>query len=95
MKPYELFLAIDSKLEINGAEKVLREVEALVNKNNGRFLKTDFKAKQRLAYPIKGEHDAYQYFIEFEADPSAIETIKRQLTITNEVHRYGIFALAK
>lgn len=92
-KNYELFLIFNGKKDDNGAQKSLREVEAILNKNGAKIVKSLSSNNARLAYPINGKQDSYQVAVEVEADPSSLTEISRQLKLYEELLRSVFFTL--
>ena len=95
MRNYELFLLLSSKSDDAAAQKSLRDIEAVLNKYGGKFVKTNSGSNTKLKYPIKDRKDAYQVTVDIEADTDKLVEIKKQLNLVEDILRLEIFSLAK
>lgn len=93
MRNYELFLILEAKKDEAAAQKIVREVEAVLNKYGANIAKSHQGQNLRLAYQINKRRETYQVTLEIEADPSKLVEIKRNLTLIGQVLRFEIFAL--
>lgn len=93
MKTYELFLILDSKKDDATAQKIIRDIEAVLNKNGAKITKNNGGQNARLAYQINKRRETYQATLEIEADPKAIAEIRRNLILVEHVVRFNIFTL--
>ncbi len=77
---------------VSGTEKVMDEIRNALLKNEARITTDEVWDKRRkLTYPVKKEKEALYYRVEFSADSSAIDKIKRQLRINENILRFVIF----
>ena len=60
MRNYELFLLLNSKGDEAAAQKSLREVETVLNKYGGKFVKINSGSNTKLKYHVKDRREAYQ-----------------------------------
>lgn len=93
MRNYELFLILEAKKDEAAAQKIIRDVEAVLNKYGAKIIKSHSGQNLRLAYQINKRRETYQTVLEIEADPSQIAEIKRNLVLVNQVLRFSIFTL--
>ncbi len=94
MRTYELFLILDSKKDDNSAQKITRDIEAILTKYDAKIVKNHGGHNARLAYQINKKRETYQLTLEIEARPDAIAEIKRNLTLLDSVLRFSVFTLA-
>lgn len=95
MQNYELFLLLNSKSDDAAAQKSLREIESVLNKYGGKFVKTNSGANIKLKYFIKDRKDAYQVTVDIEAETQQLVEIRKQLSLVDDILRLEIFSLAK
>ena len=93
MRNYELFLLLSSKGDDAAAQKSLREIETVLNKYGGKFVKTNSGSNTKLKYAINDKKDAYQVTVDIEAEPKDITEIKKQLGLVDDILRLEIFSL--
>lgn len=93
MKNYELFLILDSKKDDATAQKIIRDIEAVLNKNGAKVIKNNGGQNAKLAYQINKRRETYQGTLEIEAKPEAIAEIRRNLALVEHVLRFNIFTL--
>ncbi len=91
-RTYELFLILDGRRDDNSSQKSIREVEAILAKNEAKVIKSLNGTNSRLARPIKGKTESYQVTLEVEADPAAIVEITRQLKLSEDILRLTFFS---
>jgi ribosomal protein S6 len=95
MRNYELFLLLNSKGDEASAQKSLREVETVLNRYGGKFVKINTGSNTRLKYTIKDRNEAYQVTVDIEAETKDLVEIKKQLSLVEDILRLDIFSLAK
>ena len=60
----------------------------MIAKQEGNVTDVDEWGKKRLAYEIEKMHEAFYYFIHFEAEPTAPAQIESRMRIMDGVLRY-------
>lgn len=95
MRNYELFLLLKPKSDETAAQKSLREIETVLNKYGGKFVKVNSGSNTKLKYAIKDTRDAYQVTIDIEADTQKLVEIRKQLNLVEDILRLDVFSLAK
>lgn len=95
MRNYELFLLLNSKADDAQAQKSLREIETVLNKYGGKFVKVNNGSNTKLKYPIKDRKEAYQVTVEIESDTKDLAEIKKQLALLSDILRLEFFVLAQ
>ena len=94
MRNYELFLLLTSKGDDASAQRSLREIETVLNKYGGKFVKQGSGSNTKLKYPVKDKKDAYQVIVEIEAETKDLAEIKKQLRLVDDILRLEIFTPA-
>lgn len=92
-RTYELYLILKPKKDDAAAQKALREVETVMNKYGGKFIKTNDGRNAKLAYPIQKRTESYQTIVEFETSPEKVVEIRKQLALVDDVLRTNIAVL--
>jgi ribosomal protein S6 len=91
MRTYEIYLHLDPSLGEGGADKALKDVEALLAKEGGTVLNKDNRGIMRLASPIGKNRDSVQVLLNIKAKPASIKEFRRQVNLLDFVLRIGIF----
>jgi len=87
MRKYEGMIIIDPKLE---EEKIKEKIEDLkkIIEEKGKIERMDEWGKRQLAYPINKREEGYYLVIEFEADGSVIQDLRKYMDIGTDYLRY-------
>ena len=88
MSKYELAVVVSAKLEDDARAEVIEKVKALVTRFGGNITDVDEWGKKRLAYEIQKMKEAYYYFIQFDAQPTAPIEIENRVRIMDNVIRF-------
>ena len=88
MNKYELAVVLSAKLEDEERAAAIEKVKGYISRFGGTVTNVDEWGKRRLAYEIQKMKEAYYYFIQFEADPTAPAEIERHVRIMDNVLRY-------
>ena len=88
MNKYELAVVVNAKLEDEERAAVIEKVKDYVTRFGGNIIDVDDWGKKRLAYEIEKMHEAFYYFIHFEAEPTAPAQIESRMRIMDGVLRY-------
>ena len=88
MNKYELCVVVSAKLEDDARAELVDRVKDLITRFEGTVTDVDDWGKKRLAYEIEKMHEAFYYFIHFEAEPEAPAQIEGRLRIMDGVLRY-------
>ena len=88
MSKYELAVVVSAKLEDDARAEVIEKVKALVTRFGGNITDVDEWGKKRLAYEIQKMKEAYYYFIQFDAEPTAPIEIENRVRIMDNVIRF-------
>ena len=92
MNKYELAVVVSSKVEEEVKTETIDKVKALIERFGGAVTNVDDQGKKKLAYEIQKMSEAYYYFIQFDAEPSAPAEIESRMRIMDNVLRYLIVA---
>lgn len=90
MRPYELMLVLNPKLEEEAVEALLERFTGIVTNGGGEIRELDKWGKRRLAYEIKGFTEGFYVVIKFNADSPTATELERIIKITDEVIRHMI-----
>ena len=93
MNKYEMTLVISSKIEEDARNAVLDKAKALIERFGGNITNIEDAGKKRLAYEIQKMNEAFYYFIQFEAQPTAPAEIESRIRIQDNVLRYLIVSI--
>ena len=88
MNKYELALVVSAKLEDEARDAVVERAKGFITRYDGTITEVEEWGKKRLAYEIQKMHEAYYYFIHFEAPSTAPAEIESHVRIMDNVLRY-------
>lgn len=88
MSKYELAVVVNAQIDDDARTAVVDNCKALVERFGGKIANVDDWGKKKLAYEIQKMDEAYYYFIQFEAEGSAIAEIENRMRIMDNVLRY-------
>ena len=69
------------------------KVDAILEKHGASIIQKEKWDERKLAYEIKGQRRATYYLVYFSSPPSAMEKIREDLHLTEDVLRYMAFVL--
>lgn len=90
MQKYEIMTLAKGSSSEDNAKKLSDEVHSVISSEGGKVLDSDFWGKRKLAYKIKQETDGFYEVIEFEIEPSKIDSVKTKLNLKDDLVRYLI-----
>lgn len=88
MNKYELAVVVSAKIEDEERAAVVDKCKALIERFGGTITNVDDWGKRRLAYEIRKTREAFYYFIQFDAEPTAPAEIESRVRIMDNVLRY-------
>ena len=88
MNKYELCVVVSAKLEDDARAELIERVKELITRFEGNVTDVDDWGKKRLAYEIEKMHEAFYYFVHFEAESAAPAQIESRIRIMDGVLRY-------
>ena len=87
-RTYEAAFIFSGALDDSALETEIGKVEELVQREGGAVKEWNRWNKRRLAYEIGGQSDGYYAFLEFELDPSALDTLARIYRLNENILRH-------
>ena len=88
MGKYELAVVVNAQIDDEARTAVVDRCKELIARFGGTVGEVDDWGKKKLAYEIQKMNEGYYYFIQFEADGSAIAEIESFMRIKDNVLRY-------
>ena len=87
MTKYEMLYILDAALADEVKDGIIAKVEDLVTKNGGAIEKTERWGVKKLQYPINYKSEGFYVLMQFEAEKSFVEELKRVIGITDGIIR--------
>ncbi|MFH1502958.1 MAG: 30S ribosomal protein S6 [Candidatus Eisenbacteria bacterium] len=87
-RTYEATFILSPILDDSGLEQQLSKVEEIITREGGTIKEWDKWGKRRMAFPIKGQSDGYYAFLQFEAEPAAIERLAHVYKLDENILRH-------
>lgn len=91
MRVYEGLFIFDPSLSAEGLEDVLKKVEALVVKRDGKICQTIELGKKSLGFEVKKKRVGFVYMIDIEISPLCLREMKYDFKLVPEIFRASIF----
>lgn len=88
MTKYELAVVVSAKVEDDERANTVEKCKALIERFGGQITNVDEWGKRKLAYEIQKMKEAFYYFIQFDAEPTAPAEIESRVRIMDNVIRY-------
>lgn len=88
MNKYELAVAVSAKIEDDERAATIDKVKAYVERFGGQITNIDEWGKRRLAYEVQHMKEAFYYFIQFDAEPTAPAEIEDNVRIMENIVRF-------
>lgn len=88
MNKYELAVAVSAKVEDDERAALVEKVKAYVERFGGQITNVDEWGKRRLAYEVQHMKEAFYYFIQFDAEPTAPAQIEDNIRIMENIVRF-------
>ena len=89
MSKYELAVVVNAQIDDEARAAVVDNCKALVERFGGTITNVDDSwGKKKLAYEIQKMTEGFYYFIQFDAEGSAIAEIESRMRIMDNVIRY-------
>ena len=93
MNKYELCVVLSAKIEDDERAAALEKVQKYITRFGGTVTNIEEWGKKKLAYEIQHMHEAFYYFIRFDAEASAPGEIENRVRIMNNVLRFLVVRL--
>ena len=88
MNKYELAVVVSAKLEDEDRAATIEKVKEYITRFGGTVTDVDDWGKRKLAYEIQKMHEAFYYFVHFEADSTCPAEVEKRVRIMENVIRY-------
>ena len=88
MNSYEHTLIARQDLSENQSKKLLDKYHEIINKNQGKFLKTEEWGLRNLSYEIKKNKKGFYFHFKFEGIGKTIEELERAENIDDMLLRF-------
>jgi len=92
MKKYEVMTIAKSKLGEDGSINLSNSIKDMISSFGGKVLDNTFMGKRKLAYPLKGDSEAFYDVINFELESGELGSLKTKLNLVDDLSRYLITA---
>ena len=90
MNKYELAIALSVRVENDERAALLNKAKGYIERFGGQITNVDDWGKRRLAYEVDHMKEAFYYFIQFDAEPTAPAEIENRIRIMENVVRFLI-----
>ncbi len=85
---YETTFIINSSLDDDHIENIIKSVEDMITKAGGTIVSTERIGRRRLAYPIAKRNNGYYVSLEYEiADPALVAKMERTFHHNEDILR--------
>ena len=88
MSKYEIAVVVNAQIDDEARTAVVDRAKELIARFGGTVTNVDDWGKKKLAYEIQKMNEGFYYFIQFEAEGSAIAEIESRMRIADNVIRY-------
>lgn len=85
---YELLIVVKPSVGEDGLENTISSIESAIKNYGGNVVKIDEPLKRRFTHKIKGFKDGYYVSFLFNSPPELPNTLKRTLSINDDILRY-------
>lgn len=89
-KEYEILYIVRPNLDEEGVDRAVTAVEEYIKGLGGVIESTEKKGRRRLAYEVKKMRDGYYVLTYLKTKPETVATIKRWMTLSEDVIRFII-----
>ncbi len=90
MRGYEIMTIHRPDLTEDDVEAKITELESYLSDSGVTVTKRDLWGKRRFAYEIDHMSEGFYSVLSVQAEPGAVDSIDRMLTLTDEVVRHKI-----
>ena len=90
MRDYEIMTIHRPDLTEDDIEAKITELESYLSNSGASVTKRDLWGKRRFAYEIDHLSEGYYSVLSVQAEPDAVDSIDRMLSLTDEVLRHKI-----
>ena len=90
MRGYEIMTIHRPDLTEDDVEAKITELESYLSDSGVTVTKRDLWGKRRFAYEVDHMSEGFYSVLSVQAEPGAVDSIDRMLTLTDEVMRHKI-----
>ena len=90
---YDLTLLLDPNADDERRDKIIADVEALIERHGGSLVGRHDWGVRATAFPIRKKADADYHLIQFYATNEALEALDHTLKITDGINRFRVIKL--
>lgn len=87
---YEVIVIVKSSVGDDGLEKNIMQLEAAIKNYGGSVVKIEEPSRKKFTHKIKGSKEGYYVSVLFNSPPELPNTLKRTLSISDDVLRYMV-----
>ncbi len=84
---YEVTYIIKPTVDEEAADRIANSVDEYIKTQGGKVESTDKKGRRRLTYEVNKMKDGYYVSTIFSITPSSVATVKRMMTISEDILR--------
>jgi len=88
MNSYEHTLITKQDLSDSQIKKLIEKYEGIINKNQGKILKTENWGLRNLSYEIKKNKKGYYYHFKFKSDGKVVKELEQKERIDDFLLRF-------
>jgi small subunit ribosomal protein S6 len=89
-RAYEVVLILDSSLEDQAIEGVVKRTVSSITTQGGSVARIERWGRRKLAFPMNKKSEGYYAILDSSIVPSTVKEIERQLQLADEVLRHKI-----
>ena len=90
MKIYELIYIVSSDISLEDAQGHAKEIQALIQGNDGLILQQSPPVAKTLAYPIKKHASGFAGLLEFQIEPEKLNEVEGAIRRNTKIIRHMI-----
>ena len=88
MNKYELAVVVSAKIDDEERTATVDKCKGYIERFGGVITNVEDCGKKKLAYEIQKMHEAFYYFVHFEADSTCPAEVEKRVRIMENVIRY-------
>lgn len=93
MRPYEVMIILDARLEDEVIKTTIDRATQLVTDAGGVVGHVDRWGKRRFAYDVQHRSEGYYAVVEVTAEPKVLDELDRMLGLADEVIRHKVIRI--
>lgn len=88
MRQFETLLLFSPEISADNREGLLKTITGIIEREGGKIIKVDQWGMRDLAYPVRKQMRGYYVLLVFEAPPSLVAELERNLRIMEGVFKF-------